>query len=474
MSESVTFLKRSFSFLALSSLIALLVAATGCGGGSTAPLGASANSAVQVKIGDAPNDSVVAFEITINSVVLTDNHGATFSALSSPTTLELTHLADTNEPLSFLNIPQGTYTQVAIAVSNPEVVYLNSLGQTVEKQLNLSDTITITFNPALVIGPGTSVMNLDLNLAQSLTINVVSGGVAVTPTFVITTSAVPPAGQEDQENEDNGELQDMWGIAGTVSGNTFTMSAGMSPQILTITVDNNTVFENISGIGQIRTGMLLKVNAVTEANGTVLAKKVKVVEMDNASEAEGIVTSETGNPATQISVLDQDGVGVGMTSNLLGKTLNVAISSSTVFRLPEDIDLSNLPFTPVFDATSIQAGQRVEADTNGGMGPAMGAAAATLTASNVELKRQAVHGTVANYGSSGAGQFSFTLNLPSGSYLTLLSKGAITSVTVIQQPTTELRGLSAVTNGADVRVRGVLFWNGAGFNMVAGRIVAAQ
>jgi hypothetical protein len=469
MFDSTRFLKRSLSSFALTSLIALLIVAVGCGGGSTAPVGANANSAVQVKIGDDPDDSVIAFEITVDSLVLTDQNNVNVQAINSPTTLELTHLADTNEPLSFLNIQQDTYKQATITVSNPEIVYLNAVGQVVEKQLNMTDTVTISFTPDLVVGPGSSVVNLDLNLAHSVTINLASGSVSVNPVFVVTTSAVPPAGQEDQEDENDGQLQDVWGVVTGVAANSFTLSAGLSMQPLSFNVDASTAFENISGLSQISNGMLVRVNAVTQSNGDLLAKRVVAVEMDNASEADGIITAVNSNPASQITVLDQDGVGQGMTANMLGTTLNVAITPNTAFHMPEEIDLSNLPFTPAFDASSVKAGQRVEADTNTGVGPS-----ATLSATNIELRRQAVHGTVANYNATGSGQFTFTLNLPVDSYLTRLSNGSITSVSVVQQPSTELRGLSTVANGANVRVRGVLFWTGSGFTMVAGRIVAVQ
>ena len=469
MSESIGFVKRYVSALALTGLIALLAVAVACGGGSSSPLATSANSAVQIKIGDDPDDSVLAFEITVNSVVLTDQSGATINALSSPTTLELTHLADTNEPLSLLNVNQGTYTQAVVTVSNPKIVYINSLGQVVEKQLTLSDAVTINFSPALVVGPGSTVVNLDLNVAHSVSINLSTGSVTLNPVFGVTTSAVPPAGQEEQENDSDGQFEDARGVIMSVTANSFTMSLGLSTQTLTFNVDASTVFENIGGLAQLSKGMLVKVNAITQANGDLLAKKVEAVEMDNASEAEGIITAVTGNPATQLAVLDQDGVGLGMTANMLGGTLNVGITSNTTFRMPEEIDLSNLPFAPAFDATSIRVGQRVEADTNTGVGPS-----GTLSATNVELKRQAVHGTVANNTSTGSGQFTFTLNLPVDSYLTRLSQGAVTSILVVQQPGTELRGLSTVANGANVRVRGVLFWTGSGFSMVARRIVAVQ
>lgn len=474
MVASIGLVKRNIATMALAALVGLLALAVGCGGGSTIPpVTGTASSAVQIKMGDDPDDRVVAFELTINSVILTNQSGGSVSALSSPTTLELTHLADTNDPLSFLNITQGTYTQAAIAVSNPEVVYLNSLGQAVEKQLNMSATVIVNFNPPLVVGSGSSVVNLDLDLAHSVTITLSSGSITVNPVFVVTTSAVPSEGQEDQENEDNGGLQDMWGIVSATTSNSFTMTVGMSAQSLTFDVDSNTAFENIGGLSQMSVGMLIKVNGVTQPNGILLAKRVVAVEMDNASEADGMITAVTGNPATQLTLLDQDDIGLGMTAKMLGGMLNVGVSSSTVFSIPEDVDFSNLPFTPVFDSTSVMAGQRVEADTNTGVVPAVGATVGTLTASNVQLRRQAVHGTVSGYGPGlVSGQNTFTLNLPVDSYLTLLSHGAVTSISVVQQPTTQLRNLNTVTNGANVRVRGVLFWTGSGFTMVAGRIVA--
>lgn len=469
MSERVGFLKRYLPAFALATVFAMLVVALGCGGGSSSPVNMTANSAVQVKIGDDPDDSVLAFEITVNSLTLTQQGGGTVTAINSPTTLELTHLADTNEPLSLLNVNQGSYTQAVITVSNPKIVYLNSLGQVVEKQLTLSDTVTLNFSPALVVGPGSTVVNLDLNVAHSVSIDLTTGGVTVNPVFVVTTSAVPPEGQEDQENEDNGQLQDTWGVVTGTSGSSFSIAAGLSMQPLTFNVDANTAFINISGLSQMGNGMLVRVDAVTRPDGSLLAKRVVAGEVDTASEADGIITSVSGNPATQFSVLDQDGVGIGMSENMLGTTLSVGITPGTAFHTPEEIDLSNLSFTPVFDATSIKAGQRVEADTNTGVGPS-----STLSATNVELRRQAVHGTVASYASTGSGQFTFTLNLPVDSYLTRLSGGAITSIAVVQQPSTELRNLSTVGNGANVRVRGVLFWTGSGFTMVASRIVAVQ
>ncbi len=450
-------------------LLALAGATIGCGGGSA---GAGANvqpaSAVQVKMGDAPADRIVAFELTVNSVVLTDQGGKAFNALSAPTELELSHLADTNEPLSLLNVPQDTYTQLAISVSNPEVVYLNNSGTAVEKEFTFTQTVTLALNPPVVIGAGGTVVNLDLNLARSLALDVASGQVSLNPIFVVTTSAVPPDSEENGEDEDHGEMGDMWGIVQSVGSTSFQMSAQLSDQVLTINVSNQTEFEGVSGIGQVKPGMLLRVDAVTHQDGALLARKVELAEMQDGSEAEGIVTSVTGNPAQQFSVVLQDGAGANLHASSLGARMNVGVTSGTAFRVPGEVDLSNLPFTPAFDATTLRPGQRVEADTD------LPISAASLTAESVRLQRQALRGTVSNYQSSGSNQFTFTLNLPADSYLTLLSGGATTSVTVVQQPGTELRELNAITDSASVRVRGTLFWTPGGFYMVASRISAAR
>jgi len=98
------------------------------------------------------------------------------------------------------------------------------------------------------------------------------------------------------------------------------------------------------------------------------------------------------------------------------------------------------------------------------------AAGRTVDAARVELKPQGLRGTVSGYASNGA-QSSFTLTLPADAAFARLA-GA-TTVTVYQQAGTQLRGLSSLTNGSTVQVRGLLFRDGNAFRLVASRIVAA-
>ena len=95
---------------------------------------------------------------------------------------------------------------------------------------------------------------------------------------------------------------------------------------------------------------------------------------------------------------------------------------------------------------------------------------ATLTATSVSLGQQGLRGTVSSYAQSGS-QANFTLTLPADSSFTKLT-GA-TTVTVYQQAGTKLRGLSNITNGSIVQVRGLLFRDGGVLRLVAGRIGSA-
>jgi hypothetical protein len=87
----------------------------------------------------------------------------------------------------------------------------------------------------------------------------------------------------------------------------------------------------------------------------------------------------------------------------------------------------------------------------------------------VKLEQQAVSGTVSNFTSGAGGAATFDLNLPNdgSSYLTILSGEVV--VHVFQQPGTDNK-FGAISNGSAVRVRGLLFWSGTTFNMIARRV----
>src|SRR5579864_7389786 len=124
------------SVFALAMLIAL---ASGCGGGGSSvasnpsptptPGGAAANSA-QVRFGDAPADSVIAFEVSVSSLSLTPAAGGAPVAVTVPANnrIELTHASGKFEPFVAGNLPQGTFSAANLTLVNSELTFLSGAG----------------------------------------------------------------------------------------------------------------------------------------------------------------------------------------------------------------------------------------------------------------------------------------------------------------------------------------------------------
>jgi hypothetical protein len=137
--------------LAASGVLGMLVLLAGCGGSSStssptpapSPTPGVTTAVTQVRIGDAPVDRVIAFELTIGSpVVLTPSGGGSVVNLTvGANRLELSHMSGKLEPLSIVNFPQGTYTSAAITIVNPEMTFLNSGGTQTTLQGSATQTV---------------------------------------------------------------------------------------------------------------------------------------------------------------------------------------------------------------------------------------------------------------------------------------------------------------------------------------------
>lgn len=466
-------MNRRVSFLSgimlAMMVMGFLLQATGCGS-NTSTSAQPATGNVQIKIGDAPADSVLAFELTITRIDLTPQGGSAITVLNRPRDIELAHLAGTVENLMLTKVAPGTYTGASIAVSKAEVVYIpTGATRPVQKEFTLNTTVNVGFNPAITIGSGALVLSFDLNLAQSLTFDASGNVTGVNPAFVASTSAVAP---QDEQKEEDGEMEDFVGTVTTVtpaSGNT-PASFVVTPQPVgdprTFTVGANTVFsDGLSQFGDLKTNMMIKVDAVTQSDGSLLAKEVEMLEDHDGTEVEGIVIDTSGSPVTTITLLPQEGAGSNFASTSVGSNITVNVASA-VFKDPlTDSDhselLRNLPFTAKFDSTTIAKGQAVEVDTTAAVTPN-----SNIGANKVHLRKQALTGTV---GAAPAGSnATIALLLDADSAFVKLT--GVSSINVYRVPKTEMRELSSLTPGAKVRVRGLLFFDGNNYQFVAWRI----
>ena len=455
----------------LSALIAFSVVLAACGGGTTSSTNQQAKTAVlQVNVGDAPSDRLVAFAMTLNSMTLTTSGGSSVPVMSSAATMEMTHLMGTMQPVSLMKIPQGTYTGATITMTNMGIVYMNpSNGQMVQQTIAGPMTANVNFSPTVTLGFSPMVANFDLDMANSVAIDNM-GNVTFTPMFHVSTQAGDSSGNSPY----NGGMQHMMGAVASSSGTSFNFSMMQSSGPMTIATNSSTQFMGMSGMGMMSNNQLLAVDAVMQPDGTMMATDVEDMMSSGGSMAMGLVTSLTGNPVSQLTLIAHDVTGSGMMSSNLGGTMTVSVGSGTSFSIDSvNVDMSNLPFTPTFDSSTISRGQFIDADSSSGMmsGGGMGGGmmgGGTLTATDLRLEQQGMAGTVSGYAANGS-QASFTLTLPSGSAFATLT-GANT-ITVFQQAGTQLIGLTSIANGNSVHVRGLLFLDAGTYKLVASRIL---
>lgn len=432
--------------LLLISLTGLVVGLllTGCGGTPKPPVQVTGTT-VMLQTGDAANDQIAKFELTISSITLTGANGTanTANLLSAPAEVEFSHQAGTLEPLTLAHIPAGSYSAATMTVSNPEIVAVIG-GAPTKLTANLSSaTVNVPFSPNVTIGPTSMFLNFDLDLANSVTI---SGTTAtISPKFNVSTSNVAP--NEDNEDDDNGEIEDVHGSVTNVARPNFTIQTRTTT--ITFATDSNTRFhDGITQLSDLKVGDIVEVDGVTKSDGTKLATKVEREGDRNGEEVEGLI-SALDSPLTKITIVHQlDSTG----SSSSPVMVDIGVNSGTVYSVRTD-KLNITP--PPFDATHIGKGQRIEADALSSSAP--------LAASKIKLREQALIGSVA--ASPAPTASGFTLNIsPTSAFGTL---SGVTTVPVTFANGAELK--TTPTAGATIRVRGLVFVNGTAYSMIAVR-----
>jgi hypothetical protein len=439
-------MKRVYLFTLLCVVFALLL--TGCGGGSKNAVSTGAGQIV-LQTGDAVNDQIAKFELNISSITLTgvSPTATTANLLAKPAEVEFSHQAGTFEPLTLANLPPGTYSGATVTVTSAEVVVINGTTPT-KVTANISGgTVAVTF-PNITVTTTPLFLNFDLDLAASVVLNgtpVTSA--TVTPKFNVTSAATPPAGNEGNEDHDNGELEDVHGSVKAITAPSFTVTTRTTD--ITFTTDTSTRFKDgITQLSDLKVGDIVEVDGITKTDGSKLATKVEREGNQNGEEAEGLV-SALDNPLTKITIVHQVDSTGSSTSPL---TVDVGVNSSTVYSVRADkLNVA----APAFDATHIGKGQRIEADSSTNVAP--------LLATKVKLREQALIGTVAASPAPGTSGFTLTVS-PTSAFGTLsgATSVAVTFATGANLKTTPLAG-------ATIRVRGLVFFNAGTYSMIAVR-----
>lgn len=448
--------------LAVTVLFTLIIMA-GCGGGggsssTTPPPVTGGPASAQVRFGDAPADSVISFEVTVSSLSLTPSTGGAAVNVPVPANnrLELSHAAGKFEPFLTGTLPQGSFSSASMTLANSELTFLSATGTPVHINGPASASVNITLSPALTIGSSPMVLNIDVNIANSITTNAsgsITGISFGANSFSITAKAPGAAAEQD----DDGEIEDVRGLVTAATANSFTLKSGQSGGSLVFSFDATTQFSNGATSSNLL-NQIVKVEGFTKSDGSLFAKEVEGLESSTGSELEGLITAITGSTLT---VNADDGVGNGMDDTKVGASFTVNITGLAASKFKVDGGNGfggSVPNTLTFDGTTIHQGQRIEVESTS----AVPAANGSITPDKIKLKQQGISGTVANLAANG----NFDLNLAADSHLAIISGQTV--VHVIKASATDIRKTPA--NAAAAQVRGLLFWNGTSWQMVARRV----
>jgi hypothetical protein len=444
-------------------LVAMIALTAGCGGGGAlannpgaTPTPAGTTS-TQVRFGDAPADSVIAFEVSVSSLSLTPAAGGSPIAVTVPANnrIELTHASGKFEPFVAGNLPQGTFSAANLTLVNSELTFLNAAGAPVHINGPASAAITVPLSPNLTIS-GPLVLNIDVNVGASVTtVGGVVNGIAFTSASFNITAKAPGAAANQQD--DDGEIEDVQGTVTAVNSPNFTLKL-QNGSSLTFSTDGTTEFKDgVTGVAGLL-NQVVTVEGFTKSDGSLFAKEVEGLENQNGAEVEGLITAISG---TTLTVTAQDGIGNGFDDTKIGASFSVNIAglNASKFRVKAGNGFGGgLPSaTFPFDATTIHQGQRIEVDSDATVPPANGA----ISPDKINLQQQGVSGVVAN-----AATNTFDINLAADSALKTISGQTVVHVT--KTASTDSR--VSVANGGSVQVRGLLFWNGTSWQMIARRI----
>jgi hypothetical protein len=91
----------------------------------------------------------------------------------------------------------------------------------------------------------------------------------------------------------------------------------------------------------------------------------------------------------------------------------------------------------------------------------------TIRPSQIQLQPQALTGTVSNF----TGGNTFTLTVPADSFFATVAK--TNTLAVFTQSKTSLTNLAAISNGSNLTIRGLLFFDSGSYKLVASRIMPA-
>jgi hypothetical protein len=460
-------MKRFATLLVLLAPLFLLIA---CGGGAgSGTQTGSQPGAVFVTGEDAPVSSVVAFNITIDSITL--NNGSTsVQALSTPTAVDFGRLVGLRSLLGFNTVPAGTYNSVTFTFENaspaPVVDYidLSTNPPTVQPLTGTLShaTLTVPFpsgTPLVVGSNGLAGLHIDFNLRDSLAVDN-NGQMTGAINPVITVQAV-------SASEDLGQITEFAGniLSVDANANSFVMQGPYGFQ-KTIDVNSNTLYNGSNSLSTLVVNGIVSVIGTVQADGSILASGVELISANQAFiSGRVLAVNPASGPVQTVTMWVGEELG---TSGIYPVDTVQTVNLSTVSTY-DVCFFDNLLTAQVFDESSLVVGQRIfiGGSTAGGV----------FTPQMVSLRRQGVVGalvqnSVTITGSTGSNLGYFQMQ--NDALMSYSAGGPFTVLTADKTFFVNIDGLAGLQGAGipNLISRGLVFKNPANGKpvVVAGRV----
>jgi hypothetical protein len=457
-------------FATLLVLLVPFLTLLGCGGGATSGTQTNSQSgAVFVTGEDAPVSSVVAFNITINSISL-NSSSSSVQALTTPTAVDFGRLMGLRSLLGFNMVPAGSYNSVTFTFETanpaPAIDYIDLSTTTPSVKVltgTLSQaTVTVPFpsgNPLVVGSNGLAGLHIDFNLRDSLLVdssNQMTG--AIKP--VISVQAV-------SASEDLGEITDFSGNIVSVStgANSFVMQGPYGFQ-KTIEVNSSTLYNGSNSLDTLVVDGIVSVIGTVQADGSILASGVELVSTSKAFISGRILAVDPNSgPVQTVTLWVGEELG---TSGIIPVDSVQTIDLSAVSTY-DVCFFDNLLTEQVFNDSSLVVGQRIfiGGSTAGNI----------FTPQMVSLRRQGVVGTLVQNsvtitGGTGSNQGYFQMQ--NDALMSYSAGGPFTVLTVDKTFFVNINGVAGLQQSGTPNLisRGLVFKNPGNGKpvLVAGRV----
>jgi len=435
--------KKPLVLIAFSALLALS-SCSGLKNVCTTNCTPTGNATLSITLFDTPPTGInlLSFTLPIAGISLTPSSGSPVAVATTSSSFEVTHLqTDSALIADAVSVPIGSYTALSVTVGPTTAtsnVFINTSGSTITWTTGAGGSC---LNGAVCNLPAGAIFTVSIPVALSLSANqdqwiglnlnlnnavTATGGLSVdfSQTGVLTAITTARTGIPSPAVD---TVEDFVGAVTAFSSSSITVKSGISGQTLTASLTTNTEYDTPSSPSDaysnctaapacIAVGSTVSVDAQLDANGTLTATEVDVLDVTAVDEVEGVIYPTSTPNVYGLILADKvsasGNAALASTTTTYGSGVFLNVASANFFVDTKTLSIA-LPSPIGFPGSGLLAGQVVRAQVTNVTSTNTGI---TATATNLLLRWSRLTGTVS---ATASPNFNFTPT----SYITVLDTG---------------------------------------------------